>query len=189
SNDTAHKEGKQSELDDIDFEFILFASVVVDYDYIMQLISQYTGYHTKEKLTKQQLIARVRAAANLFDELDDIEEYINTLEVGDGINGKTVQEIKDGYIAFKERKNNAAVAQIAETHGLAIEALKTFIKQILDRMIFDTDKLDDLLAPLNLGWREKAKKENQLMADLAPLLKSLANGKEISGLSAYENIK
>ena len=189
SSDTAHKEGKQSELDDIDFEFILFASVVVDYDYIMQLISQYTGYHTKEKLTKDQLIARVRAAANLFDERDDIEEYINTLEVGDGINGKTVQEIKDGYIAFKERKNNAAVAQIAETHGLAIEALKTFIKQILDRMIFDSDKLDDLLAPLNLGWREKAKKENQLMADLAPLLKTLANGKEISGLSAYENIK
>lgn len=189
TSDTAHKEGKQSELDDIDFEFILFASVVVDYDYIMQLISQYTGYHTKEKLTKDQLIARVRAAANLFDERDDIEEYINTLEVGEGINGKTVQEIKDGYIAFKERKNNAAVVQIAETHGLAIEALKTFIKQILDRMIFDTDKLDDLLAPLNLGWREKAKKENQLMADLAPLLKTLANGKEISGLSAYENIK
>ena len=189
SNETAHKEGKQSELDDIDFEFILFASVVVDYDYIMQLISQYTGYHTKEKLTKDQLIARVRAAANLFDERDDIEEYINTLEVGEDINGKTVQEIKDGYITFKERKNNAAVAQIAETHGLAIEALKTFIKQILDRMIFDSDKLDDLLAPLNLGWREKAKKENQLMADLAPLLKTLANGKEISGLSAYENIK
>ncbi len=187
SIDNARKEGKKSELDDIDFEFILFASVVVDYDYIMQLISQYTGYHTKEKLTKDQLIARVRAAANLFDERDDIEEYINTLEVGDGINGKTVQEIKDGYIAFKERKNNAAVAQIAETHGLAIEALKTFIKQILDRMIFDSDKLDDLLAPLNLGWREKAKKENQLMADLAPLLKALANGKEISGLSAYEN--
>ena len=187
SSDTAHKEGKQSELDDIDFEFILFASVVVDYDYIMQLISQYTGYHTKEKLTKDQLIARVRAAANLFDERDDIEEYIDTLEVGEDINGKTVQEIKDGYIAFKERKNNAAVAQIAETHGLAIEALKTFIKQILDRMIFDTDKLDDLLAPLNLGWREKAKKENKLMADLAPLLKTLANGKEISGLSAYEN--
>ena len=189
SNEIAHKEGKQSELDDIDFEFILFASVVVDYDYIMQLISQYTGYHTKEKLTKDQLIARVRAAANLFDERDDIEEYINTLEVGEDINGKTVQEIKDGYIAFKERKNNAAVAQIAETHGLAIDALKTFIKQILDRMIFDTDKLDDLLAPLNLGWREKAKKENQLMADLAPLLKTLANGKDISGLSAYENIK
>lgn len=53
-------------------------------------------------------------------------------------------------------------------------------------MIFDGEKLSDLLAPLNLGWRDRTQKELELMEDLIPLLKKLANGREIVGLNAYE---
>ena len=54
-------------------------------------------------------------------------------------------------------------------------------------MIFDGEKLSDLLAPLELGWKARIKAELALMDDLVPLLKRLAVGREISGLSAYED--
>jgi type I restriction enzyme R subunit len=53
-------------------------------------------------------------------------------------------------------------------------------------MIFDAEELNDLLAPLQLGWKDRAKKEQALMTDLIPQLKKLAQGREISGLNAYE---
>ena len=53
-------------------------------------------------------------------------------------------------------------------------------------MIFDGEKLSDLLAPLELGWKARTQKELALMADLLPLLQKLAQGRDISGLAAYE---
>jgi type I restriction enzyme, R subunit len=53
-------------------------------------------------------------------------------------------------------------------------------------MIFDGEQLSDLLAPLELGWKVRTQKELALMDDLMPLLKKLAQGREISGLAAYE---
>ena len=46
--------------------------------------------------------------------------------------------------------------------------------------------LSDLLAPLGLGWKARSQKELALMEDLIPLLHKLAQGREISGLGAYE---
>ena len=68
----------------------------------------------------------------------------------------------------------------------AANFLKTFVEQIMSRMIFDGEKLTDLLEPLELSWKERRLKELALMADLVPLLKKLAQGREISGLAAYE---
>jgi type I restriction enzyme R subunit len=53
-------------------------------------------------------------------------------------------------------------------------------------MIFDGEQLSDLLAPLELGWKARTKAELALMEDLVPLLKKLAQGRDISGLAAYE---
>ncbi len=53
-------------------------------------------------------------------------------------------------------------------------------------MIFDGEKLTDLLAPLELGWKDRIVKELALMKDLVPLLDKLAQGREIAGLNAYE---
>ncbi len=54
-------------------------------------------------------------------------------------------------------------------------------------MIFDGEQLTDLMEPLGLGWRERREKELALMDDLVPLLNKRAQGREISGLSAYEH--
>jgi len=53
-------------------------------------------------------------------------------------------------------------------------------------MVFDGEQLTGLLEPLGLGWRERRVKELALMDDLVPLLKKRAGGRDISGLSAYE---
>lgn len=53
-------------------------------------------------------------------------------------------------------------------------------------MIFDGERLTELLAPLELGWRDRTEKELALMADLVPLLKRRTGGRDISGLKAYE---
>jgi type I restriction enzyme, R subunit len=47
-------------------------------------------------------------------------------------------------------------------------------------MIFDGEQLTDLMAPLELGWRPAREKELALMADLVPLLKKRAAGRDIS---------
>ena len=56
----------------------------------------------------------------------------------------------------------------------------------MNRMIFDGEKLTDLLAPLELGWKDRRVKELALMEDLVPLLLKLAQGRDIAGLNAYE---
>ena len=173
------------QIEDLDFEFILFASAIIDYDYIMGLIARYTNRGTaKKRITKEQLITLVASSANLMEEKEDIVAYINSL---DEINGKTEQEIKDGYEFFKEEKYKNEITSIATKYGLEFPALDAFVKEIVEREIFDGERLSDLLAPLGLGWKARTQKELALMDDLVPLLKRLADGHEISGLSAYEN--
>jgi type I restriction enzyme R subunit len=41
------------------------------------------------------------------------------------------------------------------------------------------------MAPLDLGWKARAQAETALMAALIPLLTKRAQGRDISGLSAY----
>jgi type I restriction enzyme R subunit len=53
-------------------------------------------------------------------------------------------------------------------------------------MIFDGERLSDLMAPLDLGWKARTQAELALMSDLYPLLTKRASGREISGLRAYE---
>lgn len=184
--DKQTKEGDNADstTQQLDFEFVLFASAVIDYDYIMSLIARYTqSKPAKQKMTKEQLINLLSSSANLMAERDDIVDYINSLEVGKGL---SEQEIRDGFENFKEEKSVKELAVIAKQHGLAIKALKGFVENIMSRMIFDGEQLNELLAPLELGWKDRTKKELALMADLIPQLKKLANGGEISGLSAYE---
>ena len=180
------KEGDKApeNIQQIDFELVLFASALVDYDYIMNLIAKYTqGTPKKQKMTRDQLIGVLSSSANLMEEREDIIDYIKTLEVGKALNE---HEIKDGYQNFKTEKIAKELAKIAEKNGLEISALQNFTDGIINRMIFDGEKLSELFAPLDLGWKERTKRELALMEDLTQLLKKQAEGREISGLKAYE---
>ncbi|MBS3995182.1 MAG: type I restriction endonuclease subunit R [Alkaliphilus sp.] len=176
---------KVPEVEQLDFEFVLFSSAIIDYDYIMSLISKYTqsDVPAKEKMTKKELIDLICSTSNLMEERKDIEEYIDTLEAGKGLDEKA---IRAGYQKFKEEKSVKEVVKIASTHGLEPSNLQSFVDEIIGRMIFDGEKLSDLLEPLDLGWRDRTKKELGLMDDLIPLLKKMAGGREIVGLKAYE---
>lgn len=180
------KEGESAapEVQQLDFEFVLFASAIIDYDYIMNLIADSTQMKpAKQKMTKSQVISLLSSNANLMDEQEDLTEYINGL---DWNSGQDVETLRKGYDEFKDDKYNKELAGLANKNGLKTAELKTFVEQIMSRMIFDGEKLTDLLEPLELSWKERRLKELALMADLVPLLKKLAQGREISGLAAYE---
>src|SRR5690554_320206 len=179
-----NKPNTPPEVQQLDFEFVLFSSAIIDYDYIIGLIAKYTqDKPCKHKMTRVQLINLLSSSANLMDEREDIIAYINTLEVG---NGMTEKEIRTGYQKFKDEKAAKELKAIAQKHHLENERLKAFINEILHRMIFDGEKLTDLLAPLELGWKDRRVAELALMEDLVPLLNKLAQGREIAGLNAYE---
>ena len=172
------------EVDQLDFEFVLFASAVIDYDYIMKLIAKYSGQDPKKvKISRDQLIGLIQSDAKFLDEREEITDYVRSLTEGEGLDEAT---IRAGYERFKAAKQAKEVEGLAQAHGLAPEALANFIDTILQRMIFDGEQLTDLMEPLDLGWRERRERELALMADLVPLLNRRAHGRDISGLDGYE---
>ncbi|ASQ90943.1 DEAD/DEAH box helicase [Prosthecochloris sp. GSB1] len=173
-----------SELDQLDFEFVLFASSLIDYDYIMALLARYSQQTPgKQKMTREQLIGLIQSDAKFMDEREEIAEYIGTLQAGAGL---SEHEIRVGFEKFKAEKSADELNKIAETHGLETAALQAFVDGIIQRMIFDGEQLTDLLEPLGLNWKTRRQKELALMDDLIPLLHKLAQGRDISGLEAYE---
>ena len=98
----------------------------------------------------------------------------------------TETEVMEGYQKFKAARTTKEIAALSEKYGLAENSLQSFVDTIMNRMIFDGEAVIDLLEPLNLGWKERTKKELELMDDLVPLLKKMAGDKEIVGLKAYE---
>ena len=178
-------DGPSPEVDQVDFEFVLFASAVIDYDYIMGLISRFSQQKPgKQKMTREQLIGLIQSDAKFIDEREDIAEYISKLKAGEGLSETA---IRDGYTRFKAEKDAAELAAIAARHQLDTAALQSFVDGILQRMIFDGEHLTDLLAPLDLSWKERTHKELCLMEDCTPYLTKRAQGRDISGLRAYES--
>ncbi len=70
--------------------------------------------------------------------------------------------------------------------GGSTARLQAFVEKILQRMVFDGEQLTELLEPLGLAWKARRVAELALMSDLVPLLKKRTAGRDISGLSAYE---
>jgi type I restriction enzyme R subunit len=171
-------------VDQLDFEFVLFASAVIDYDYIMGLIARFSQQAPgKQKMSREQLVGLIQADAKFMDERDEIGAYIATLKAGEGLSETT---IRDGYQRFKSAKQAQQLADLAQRHGLPTPTLQAFVDGILQRMIFDGEQLGDLMAPLGLGWKARTEKELALMAELTPLLRKRAQGRDISGLNAYD---
>ena len=163
---------------------MLFASAVIDYDYIMGLIARYSQKAPgKATMTREELIGLISADAKFMDERDAIAAYINTLKAGEGLSEAAIRE---GYTRFKAEQSSKELAAISTKHGLDPATLQSFVDGILARMIFDGEQLSDLMAPLELGWKARSQAELALMAELVPLLARRAGGREISGLSAYE---
>ncbi|ALG67578.1 type I restriction endonuclease subunit R [Beggiatoa leptomitoformis] len=173
-----------AEVQQLDFEFVLFASSIIDYDYIMSLIARYSQQPPdKQAMSREELINLIQSDAKFIDEREDIAEYIKTLETGNGLD---VQNIRTGYEHFKAGKQTRQLMTIADKYGLELSSLQSFVDAVLRRMVFDSEQLNELFAPLGLGWKARGQKESALMDDLIPLLHKCAKGREISGLVVYE---
>ncbi len=172
------------EVEQLDFKFVLFNQVLIDYDYIMEQLARYSQQTPgKQKMTRDELIGLIQSDAKFMDDRDDIAAYIDTLKAGEGLSER---DIREGYETFKAEKSARELAEIAEKHGLETSVLQNFVDGIMQRMIFDAEQLTDLLAPLGLNWKSRRQKELALMEELIPLLHKRAQGREISGLGAYE---
>ena len=175
---------KDEALDQLDFEFVLFASATIDYDYIMKLAADLSMKAPgKASMSREQLIGLIAGDAKFMDEREDITEYVRGLKAGAGLDEAA---IRAGYEKFKQDKAAKEMAALSEKHGLPVAALQAFVDGILARRIFDGEQLTGLLVPLNLSWKARTQKELALMGDLLPLLKKRAGGREIAGLKAYE---
>ncbi len=184
--DIQQKEGLEAppDLQQLDFEFVLFASAIIDYDYIMNLVADSTQKKpARQKMSKTQVISLLKSNSNLMEEAEDLTDYINSL---DWNSGQDVNTLYSGYEKFKVEKYEQELADLAKKHGLQTADLKVFVEKIMDRMIFDGEELTDLFVPLELSWKERRVKELDLMKDLVRQLTKLAQGRTISGLVAYE---
>ncbi len=172
------------DVDQLDFEFVLFASADIDYDYIIKLIADFSAEKPgKQQMTRDELIGLIAADAKFLDDRDAITEYVRSLKAGEGLDETA---IRAGYQRFKAGRDAADLSAVAAAHGLPADPLQSFVAAVLGRMVFDGEQLTTLLAPLDLGWKARAQKELALMKDLVPLLKKRAAGREISGLKPYE---
>ena len=73
--------GSENPADQLDFEFVLFASAVIDYDYIMGLISRFSQQKPgKSKMTREELMGLISADAKFIHERDDIATCLSSLD-------------------------------------------------------------------------------------------------------------
>ncbi len=171
--------------DDFDPESILFTSQIIDYDYIMALIADYTTQTPDEReVSRQQLIRLIKSDAKFsLEELETIQAYIQTLELNKPY---TETDIEQGFRAFKQQKTINAIYTIAEQFRVDADALKQFFDTTLQRQIIDGESLQQVIAPLQLSWKDRRKTEVALVHALYPELYRENGNKPIQGLDLYE---
>ena len=170
-------------MQDIDFELVLFASALINYDYIMTLISRMVNEEEpkRREVTRKEIVALLRSHSNLPEDREDILEFVRHPEA---INGRTADEISDEFRRFREAKWHRLVHQMAQRHGVDQGLLSDFIESTLDVMRYDDSHLSDLFTDEGLGWRDRVTKKNALRADLVPLIRLRAAGQTIDNLPA-----
>lgn len=171
------------EIQNTELELVLFASSVIDYDYIMELIAQYAGSNAeKRSMDIEELINILSADAKFMDDKEDIIGFVQTLPFNQEM---TKEEVYRRFEEYKKNKFNENINNIAERYGVDRDELKDFVEQTLERKIFDGGLLRDIFSG-DMNWKERRAKEIAIMKELLPLFHKRAKGEEISGLSAYE---
>lgn len=170
-------------MQDIDLELVLFASALIDYDYIISLIARMVNEEEPERreVTREGIVALLSSHSNLPEDREDILEFVCHPEA---INGRTADEISDEFRRFREAKWHRLVHQMAQRHGVDQGRLSDFIESTLDVMRYDDSHLSDLFTDEGLGWRDRVTKKNALRADLLPLIRLRAAGQTIDNLPA-----
>ena len=169
--------------DEPDFELSLFSSALVDYDYIMRLLAKYTDTHfEKVKITKEQLLDVLAGSVDLMNEREYLKAFIEQ-ELTQG-SGMSEQEIRQRYVAFKDKRFNQQIATLANDYGIDAAALERFVGETVKLRRIDEETLRELLDHID-GWKQRKAAKEGLLARLAPLFDLLTGGNAIEGLNAY----
>lgn len=172
-----------TEIEQTDHELVLFASATIDYDYIMSLMARFSGPDPKRvEFSRGQLIDLIESDAKFIDVGEELTEYVYSLKEGEGL---SEAEIRAGFEKFRQERQAREIEELAKAHGLTNESLSSFVDTILDRMIFDGERLTGLMEQLDLPWHERHERELELMAALVPVLNERVQDREISGIGSY----
>lgn len=166
--------------DNIDYELSLFSSAIVDYDYIMRLMSRYT--EDRVKITKEQILALLSSNSDLINEREYLRAFINE----ELHKGKVIKEneIRRLYDEFKENRIKGQIAEIAQKYSLDAIALENFVQETTRLLRIDENTFADLLSHID-NWKQRKAAKEGLIASLNPLFTLLSNGSTIEGLNAY----
>jgi type I restriction enzyme R subunit len=176
----------QNELID-DLDLVLFGSDKIDYDYIMELVSDFTRSSSADRKVKRDEIINILSTDSKFiDDREDIEAFVDNLKVGVYLE---VNDIKDNFADFKIETRYAELEKVATKHNIDFQDLKRLSKRIIDRYIFEDEYLSELIEPMKLSWSERTDLKQALMIDLVPIFNDMAEGREITGLEVYEETK
>lgn len=166
-----------------DFELSLFSSALVDYDYIMKLLSKYTDTHfEKVKITKEQLLEILSGSVDLMNEREYLKAFIEE-ELSQG-NGMSELEIRQRYKDFKDKRFNQKIAALAQEFSIDNAALENFVSETAKLRRIDEDVLREMLSHID-NWKQRKIAKENLLARLAPLFALLTGGSAIEGLNAY----
>ena len=161
--------------DEPDFELSLFSSALVDYEY--------TDTHfEKVKITKEQLLDVLAGSVDLMNEREYLKAFIEQ-ELTQG-SGMSEQEIRQRYVAFKDKRFNQQIATLANDYGIDAAALERFVGETVKLRRIDEETLRELLDHID-GWKQRKAAKEGLLARLAPLFDLLTGGNAIEGLNAY----
>lgn len=169
--------------DEPDFELSLFSSALVDYDYIMHLLARYTStHHEKVKITKEQLLEILAGSVDLMNERELLEAFIKD-EIHKG-SGLTEDEIRQRYQAYKDKRLNGQIADLATEYAIDPAALEQFVVETVKLRRLDEEVLRDLLNHID-GWKQRKTAKEGLLVRLAPIFKLMTGGSDIEGMNAY----
>ena len=170
------------EEDDIDYELSLFSSAMVDYDYIMRLMSRYTGMQTdRVKVTKEQLLELLAGSSNFMHEREYLRAFINE-ELHQGAYLKE-EDVCRLYEDFKVERIHNEIAELAHKYGIDEIVLEDFVRETIYLCRIDVNTFSDLLSPIE-DWKLRKAAKESLIADLQQIFILLAGGETID-LSAY----
>lgn len=166
-----------------DFELSLFSSALVDYDYIMKLLSKYTQTKfEKVKITKEQLFEVLSSSVDLMNEREYLKAFIEEeLEKGSGM---SEAQIRERYQAFKDKRFSQQIVSIALEYGIDGADLENFVSETVKLRRLDEDSLRNLLSHID-NWKQRKAAKEELLARLAPIFALLSGGNTIEGLNAY----
>ena len=121
--------GPATDVDQLDFEFVLFASAVMDYDYIMGLMSRFSQQGPgKQKMSREQLIGLIQADAKFMNERDDIAAY----------NKSSIEAMEIKYPAIEERQKItgclSSLEELVASETQKLNALKTHKKGLMQQL-------------------------------------------------------